>query len=172
VNNDTQQFFPVEIDKPFDGLVREYYLDRTIILYRLVAVSEQVVSDWENLVVDTLKNWNDEKPYLVIHDLSQAGISLQYAALVNFDMMNVGITLKGRLLTDDMFDSRPNLQAKVAVNFNLSLSGQTNRTLMNLLNRTHVNVKYKTFYNHNKCIKWLIGNVTDTSELKSVSGEN
>jgi hypothetical protein len=163
-----KKFLPEETDKPFAGLVREWYMSRSIVVYKLVAVSEQVVDSWMNLVVDTVKAWDTSKPYLAIHDLSQAGVSLQYAALVNFDMMNIGITMGGRFVVEDLFDAHPNWMARVAVNFNLSLSGQTNRTLMTFLNKEHPAIRYKTFYSRTKCFKWLSGEMTDTSEVPSI----
>jgi hypothetical protein len=39
---------------------------------------------------------------------------------------------------------------------------------MNFLSREHPAIRYKTFYNRGKCLKWLLGEITDTSETKSV----
>jgi hypothetical protein len=169
MENDQTSYLPEESDKPLAGIVREWYFNREVVLYRLTGVSEQIVNGWAEMVLASLKNWHSDKPYLAVHDLSQAGVSLQYAALVNFDMMNIGITMAGRFSAEEIFDAHPSMSAKVAVNFNLSLSGQTNRTLMNFLNRDHPAIRYKTFYNRTKCLKWLRGELTDTSETKRVS---
>lgn len=169
VADSDKRFLVEETDKPFSGLVREWYANRTVVLYRLTVATEQSVDAWAQLVQDTLNDWTKTQPYLAVHDLSQAGVSLQYAALVNFDMMNIGVTMGGRLSAEELFDLHPHWSAKVAINFNLSLSGQTNRTLMNFLNREHPAIRYKTFYNRTKCFKWLMGESGDTSELPSVS---
>lgn len=163
-----KKFLPEETDNPIAGLIREWYADRSMVTYKLTAVSETIVDGWMQLVVDTLNEWDKDKPYLAIHDLSQAGVSLQYAAMVNFDMMNIGITMGGRFTLEELFDAHPNWQARVAVNFNLSLSGQTNRTLMNFLNCEHPSIRYKTFYSRTKCFKWLTGDITDTNEIHGV----
>jgi hypothetical protein len=169
MENDQTSYLPEESDKPFAGIVREWYFNREVVLYRLTGVSEQIINNWADMVLASLKSWNSDKPYLAVHDLSQAGVSLQYAALVNFDMMNIGITMAGRFMAEEIFDANSSMSAKVAVNFNLSLSGQTNRTLMNFLNRNHTAIRYKTFYNRTKCLKWLRGELTDTAETKQVS---
>lgn len=159
---------PESSEKIAIGLVREWYLEHRIVMYRLSAVTPETISTWAEDVWTNLQTWDKDKPYLALHDLSQPGVSLQFAAMVSFDMMNIGITLEGRMRIESLFDAEPHRTARVAVNFNLSLSGQTNRTLMNFLNREHPAIRYKTFYNRTKCFKWLKGDLLDTSETKSV----
>lgn len=163
-----QKLLPDESDRPFTGLTREWFHTPKIMVYKLTAVSETVINNWAELVLETIRTWDKTTPYLAIHDLSQAGVSLQYAALVNFDMMNIGVTMHGRILAEELFDQNKGFSAKIAMNFNLSLSGQTNRTLMNFLSRENPAIRYKTFYSRTKCVKWLTGELTDTAELKSV----
>lgn len=158
---------PDTVEQLLPSLSREWYYDRRVVLFRLTAASEDIVNRWGNTVQETLAAWPKPTPYLAVHDLSQAGVSLQYASLVNFDMMNIGVTLEGRMACDDLFDQYPLWSAKVAVTFNLSLSGQTNRTLMNFFNRDHPAIRYKTFYQRAKAMRWLLGDL-DTAEIKSV----
>lgn len=163
---------PESSETVIKGLVREWYHGKQVVLYRLLMASEETVQRWADLVQDTLREWPRTAPYLAIHDLSQPGVSLQYAALVNFDMMNIGVTLEGRLACDDLFDAEPLWSARVAIQFNLSLSGQTNRTLMGYLNRDHPSVRYKTFYHRGKALRWLLEHdATDTSENRTVRPE-
>jgi hypothetical protein len=169
VDSDQAPVTPELSDKILPGLTREWYSERRVVVYKLTAVSEEIVNRWAETVQQTLKDWDKAQPYLAIHDLSQAGVSLQYAALVNFDMMNIGVTMEGRMQTDNLFDLHPEWSAKVAVTFNLSLSGQTNRTLMNFFNREHPAIRYKTYYSRSKAMRWLLGDGSDTSEVKSVS---
>lgn len=164
-------YMPDSTDKPFTGLVREWYNNNSIVLYRLIGVSQDIIENWAKLVLQTLDTWDKTKPYLAIHDLSQSGVSLQYAAMVNFDMMNIGISMEGRIAAEDIFDKYPDWRGFVAVNFNLSLSGQTNRTLMNFLNRNHPAIQYRSFYNRNKCVRWLSTGAADTQELKALEDE-
>jgi len=161
-------YIPGKSEKPFPGLAIDWYNNDEVIVYKMTAVSEDIVNSWAEHVQTTLKRWDKTKPYLAIHDLSKAGVSLQFAALVNFDMMNIGVTMAGRILSEQLFDQYDKWTARVAVNFNLSLSGQTNRTLMNYLNRDHPSISYKTFYNRTKCLRWLLGGISDTSEMKAV----
>jgi hypothetical protein len=169
INNvDEQTYLPELSSMPFLGLTVEYYHNGDVILYRLTAVSKDIVERWSHFVVETVSGWDKSKPYRAVHDLSQAGISLQYSALVNFDLMNVGINAEGRNQVEAILDQHPTFSAMVAMNFNLSLSGQTNRTLMNFLSQVHPGIQYKTFYNRNKCLRWLLNNTTDTGEMKQV----
>lgn len=166
---DSTPLIPSKIETLALGLSREWYHDHQVVLYKLSAASHASIETWMACVKASLTDWDKQLPYRVVHDLSQPGVSLQYAALVNFDMMNIGVTLEGRLWAEQLFDAHPQWSARVAVNFNLSLSGQTNRTLMNYLNREHPAIRYKSFYNRSKCIKWVMGELGDTSEVPSVS---
>lgn len=159
---------PDRTEQPFIGLTQEWFFDNSIVLYRLTAISSEIVENWATLVLETIEAWDTQKPYLALHDLSQPGVSLQYAAITNFDLMNIGITMTGRMQAEKFFDQHVSLKARIAVNFNLSLSGQTNRTLMNYLNRYHSSIRYKTFYSRDKAFLWLNGDVQDTAELKQL----
>ncbi len=159
---------PEKTETAFDGLEVSWYNNSTIVLYRLQAVSYEVLDNWASYVLTVLEAWPKDKPYLAVHDLSQSGVSLQYAALVNFDMMNVGVTVNGRAPAEKVFDQHEAFIARVAINFNLSLSGQTNRALMNPLSEMHPSVRYRTFYNLPKSFKWLRGELRDTTEMRAL----
>lgn len=161
-------YIPDASDEPFNGILREWYNGREVVSYKLTAISPVIVEKWADLVLETIADWPKNKPYLAIHDLSQPGVSLQYAALVKFDMMNIGINDDGRIRAEVEFDKNPNWMGRVAVNFNLSLSGQTNRTLMNFLDKTHPAISYKSFYNRTKSLRWLTTGITDTSEMRAI----
>lgn len=165
-------YIPDKTESPLAGLTLDHYLNGEVIVYKLTAVSEDIINKWAELIQTILKDWPKDKPYLAIHDLSQAGVSLQFAALVNFDMLNLGITMGGRLLAEGLFNQHPKWHGRIAVNFNLSLSGQTNRTLMGFLNQEHPRIQYKSFYNRTKCLRWLTTGVTDTSEMKAFEDKN
>jgi hypothetical protein len=160
-------YIPDKTESPFAGLTLDSYLGGDVLVYKLSAVSEDIVNKWAQLIQTILTDWPKDKPYLAIHDLSQAGVSLQFAALVNFDMLNLGITMGGRVLAEELFNQHSEWRGRIAVNFNLSLSGQTNRTLLGFLNQEHPRILYKSFYNRTKCLRWLTTGVSDTSEMKA-----
>jgi len=167
-----KHYLPDRTEEPFEGMVVDWYNREEVIVYKLLATSPIVVNRWAEFVQNRLEDWPKDRPYLAVHDLSQPGISLQYAALVKFDMMNIGVTDEGRVLAERLFDKNRGWLARVAVNFNLSLSGQTNRTLMSYLNRDHPSIRYKTFYNRTKCLRWVTTGLTDTSEMKALDEAN
>jgi hypothetical protein len=159
---------PDKTEKPFPGLKVDWYNNKEVISYRLTHITSDVVDKWAEYIQSVLQQWPKDMPYLAVHDLSQPGVSLQFAAMVNFDMMNIGITMGGRQLAEAMFDKHDAWYARVAVNFNLSLSGQTNRTLMSFLDKDHPSIRYKSFYNRTKCLRWLTTGITDTSEMRAL----
>lgn len=161
-------YIPNKSENPFAGLSVDWYLAGEVVVYKLDAVSLEIVNQWAELVQKILQDWPQDKPYLAVHDLSQAGVSLQFASLVNFDMLNLGITMGGRLLAEEQFNKRPDWLGRIAINFNLSLSGQTNRTLLSYLNPEHPRIHYKAFYSRTKCLRWLLDESSSTSEMKAV----
>jgi len=163
-----QHYLPDRTEAPFEGMEIDWYNQDEVIVYKLLAASPIIVNRWAEYVQAALDQWPKDRPYLAVHDLSQSGVSLQFAALVNFDMMNIGVTDEGRMLSERLFDKHRGWVARVAVNFNLSLSGQTNRTLMSYLNRDHPSIRYKTFYNRTKCLRWVTTGITDTSEIRAL----
>lgn len=151
---------PDETKEVYPGLVQEWFLNRQVVVYRLTMVSQTIIDTWADLVVSTVEAWDKSKPYLAMHDLSQPGVSLQYATLVSFDTVNVGVNSKGREAVEAIFDLNDDFFAHVAINFNLSVSGQVNRVLADRRS-PHPFVEYRTFYNRGNSLLWLMESLKD-----------
>jgi len=151
-----QAVLPEEV---FPGLSCERCSEGQIVIYRVMAVSNAMLEAWAEYVAATLESWPVERPYLALHDLSKTGISLQFATLVSFDLANLGITLQGQVRAHHVMAGR-GLRARVALNFNISVSGHVNKVLAEnqaRLYRQHdiPAVDYKTFYNEATALAWL-----------------
>ncbi len=170
---------PCLAEEPYPGILCEWYFEKQIVSYRLTAVSQTVVQNWEKLTIDTMRGWDKTKPYLALHDVSGTGISLQYATLVGFDLMNIGITAHGRDMGEAMFNEFPEFRARVAIGFNLSVSGQVSQTVMDRIKMKHPSISYKTFFNRERALLWLMDalkpktetpNVDQTQEINPANG--
>jgi len=146
---------PDIVEEKYPGIVTEWFSNKKIVSYRLTAVSQTVVSNWEKLVLQVISEWDKDQPYLALHDVSGTGISLQYATLVGFDLMNIGITALGRDLGEEMFNKFPQFRARVAIGFNLSVSGQVSQVVMDRIKMKHPSITYKTFFNRDRSLLWL-----------------
>lgn len=60
-----------QIEVLADGLKRQQYDDGQITVYILETTRRDTIDKWAEIVIDCLRNWPAEKPYLVIHDASQ-----------------------------------------------------------------------------------------------------
>jgi len=147
---------PHLVEERFPGIVAEWFSDKKIVAYRLTAVSQAVINNWEKLVLQVMNEWDKDQPYLALHDVSGTGISLQYATLVGFDLMNIGITALGRDLGEEMFNKFPQFRARVAIGFNLSVSGQVSQVVMDRIKMKHPSITYKTFFNRDRSLTWLM----------------
>jgi hypothetical protein len=162
----SQELQAEAIEEVYPGLFREWYCEKRLVVYRLATATSTIITAWSDLVINTLETWDKTQPYLALHDISQPGISLQYAMLVEFDTTNIGITAAGRAKAEDILDSHPDFFAHVAINFNLSVSGQVNKVLANHRAR-HPFVKYRTFYNRPKSLQWLMEALPPKPETSS-----
>lgn len=148
--------YPMHSREEFEaGVQREWYLNKRVVAYRLVIVTQATIDIWARLVIQTLEEWPKDRPYLALHDLAAPGVALIYASLTNFDMINLGITAEKRLQAEQFFDDYPGFRARVAVNFNLSFSGRMGKILTSTLVDNHPAVTYKMFYNRDKAFAWL-----------------
>ncbi|MFN8529770.1 MAG: hypothetical protein U0670_14280 [Anaerolineae bacterium] len=158
---------PAAIEEPYPGLMCEWFHNPQIVIYRLTSISPSIVTYWQALVLQTLENWDKSNPYLAMHDVSSPGVSLQYATLVRFDLLNIGITDSGREQAESFFNLHPGFQARIAIGFNLSVSGQVSQTVMDRLKLKHPAITYKTFFNRERSLSWLFDAVLPKSAPKT-----
>lgn len=148
-------FVPESVEEFAEGsIVCEWFFNKQIISYKLLRVSHAIVHEWAEIVESTIRSWDKTQPYLALHDLSTAGVSLQYASMVEFDTTNIGVTPKGKQVITQLVDSYPDFFASVAFNFSMSLSGQVNRVLAHR-SQMQSFISYKLFYNREKSLAWL-----------------
>lgn len=154
------------------GLTCEWYANEQIVAYRITEVSRTVVNQWADMVIQIIENWPSDKPYLALHDVSASGISLQYAVLVNFDTINIGVTAAGRNRVQKILEEREQ-PVRIAMNFNISLSGQVNKVLADNRNMRFRNgesmVTYRTFYNYDQALQWLATSSNPNLTLNTVT---
>ncbi len=143
------------------GLQQTTAYDGRVMAYRLNTVKEETLHEWATHICDTLATWPIGKPYFALHDLSNAGVSLQYATLVDFNFQNIAITAEGRQRAESIIKHRPDLKAYVAVCFNLTVSGKIGKLFsMRDLEELHPRIQYKSFYTRTKGFIWLVDCMT------------
>lgn len=156
-------------EQPFPGITLEWDRNRQIVVYRLAAMTERIADQWAETVLEIIKQWDKSQPYLALHDLSAAGVSLLYSSLTNFNILNIGIVPHKKLMAEDIFVQHPFFRARVAVNFNISFSGRVGKFLTSTLIDGHPSVGYKTFYSEDKALQWLAQMISPSDHGDTVS---
>lgn len=155
----TSDTFSLEESLPIQvlpGLHQTTVFNGQIMVYRLSAVRPHTLDLWADYISQSLTTWNTNKPYLVLFDLSNPGIALQYATLVNFNFQNIGITQEGGIQAKAIVNARPDLNVHVAMCFNLTMSGRVGKLFsMKDFEDIHPRITYKSFYTCTKGLFWL-----------------
>ncbi len=60
-----------EIEVLADGLKRQQYDEGRIVVYTLETTRRETIDQWAEIVIERLKQWPAQKPYLVVHDASR-----------------------------------------------------------------------------------------------------
>jgi hypothetical protein len=142
------------------GLHQSTAYEGQVTVYRLSSVRPQTLDSWSDHMCQTLSSWNTSKPYMALFDLSNAGISLQYATLVSFNFQNIGITHQGGIRAKSIINARPDLVVYVAMCFNLTMSGKVGKMFsMQEFEDIHPRIHYKSFYTCTKGLFWLADNL-------------
>jgi hypothetical protein len=155
---------PQEIIEVVPGLFQEWYSERRIVAYRLVSVSQALINTWADLTVATLSAWDKTLPYLAMHDLSASGVSTVYASLSSYDMLNIGVTPEGKQRAENVLNEHPGFIARVAIAFNITLSGHIGKTLVNYYIDKHPAIQYKSYYSRDKSLRWLTSFLNTSGE--------
>ncbi len=147
---------PDDVRDIVPGLKQEWFADGRLVVYRLTAMSPAILETWSDCARTTVEAWDKSKLYLAMHDLTAPSVPMVYASMTSYDMLNIGVTTDGRKRVEEVFNAHPYFFARVAIAFNLTLSGHIGKTLINHYIDQHPSVKYKSFYSCERSFNWLL----------------
>ena len=162
-------FKPDESIEVYPGLFQDWYAGHSMVVYRLTLVTQSLIEVWSKIVLDTLTSWDKQRPYLAMHDLSASGVSTIYASLTSYDMMNIVITADGKTAIEQILNEHPGFVARVAIAFNITLSGHIGKTLLNYYTDKHPAIQYKSFYSQDKSLRWLASHIQSADQSSSAN---
>lgn len=157
-------FIAEAIVEPYPGLFQEWYADRRIVAYRPTVVNAALLDAWSLLIDATIQAWDPTRPYLALHDIGAPGVTTLYGSMTSYDILNIGVTKKGKVNAEHFFNERPGFIARVAISFNMMLSGHIGKALLNHYTDKHPAVQYKSYYNRDKSLQWLLTHLDDKSQ--------
>lgn len=65
----------MEIETFEHGVTRQYLDGRSIVVIKSSTPSRASTDVWANLVLDTIRDWPHDRPYLAVYDTSESGIT-------------------------------------------------------------------------------------------------
>ncbi|NJL33009.1 MAG: hypothetical protein HC893_03085 [Chloroflexaceae bacterium] len=86
---------PDEIDEISPYIHRHWYASRRIVVYDIFDISHDIINEWANLTVETIRAWDPQYPYLAVHNVSRRGVATKYSALP-LSIINPAITHDAR----------------------------------------------------------------------------
>ena len=142
-----------------NGVKLHKYHNDQILSYTLTSATENTLSDLSHYVIDSLQALPKDKPYLVVHDISQAGIGLLFATAVQNEIFNIGILPSAQEKIQSLIDANPDWQIRLALIVSASLSGRLARVLFQS-NDPADQMQFKAFFSKEPALSWLIESVS------------
>ena len=146
------------MDQIYPGLEHKWLEDHQIAAYRVESLSIDVMMEWSNHVMKTLKSWKPDGFYLFLFDISHQGVGSSYLVMTGRDLFNVGITRAGRTQVDQFMHQlqkeNPGVGIRVAVIASPDPSGQLIRRYSGT-GRLDA-VMGKLFFQYHDAIRWLL----------------
>lgn len=157
VNNSPMAWEPELVEEPFPGIIREWFSNHKIVVYRPESMLATDVSNWADGVSQVLQAWPENMPYLALHDISAPRIGLAYVTIVKYDIFNIGITAAGWRQAQDILANRGHFKARIALLFGLSHSGHLSQTLTHhrKRERSDLDIEFETFFEREQALEWL-----------------
>ncbi|NJK80573.1 MAG: hypothetical protein HC876_01545 [Chloroflexaceae bacterium] len=147
---------PDEIDEISPYIHRHWYASRRIVVYDIFDISHDIINEWANLTVETIRAWDPQYPYLAVHNVSRRGVATKYSALP-LSIINPAITHDARasLFTTSEEDAR--FRARIAGLVSIQLSGYYVQVLTSMLLRHQPSRKLevKIFTEKPAALSWL-----------------
>lgn len=137
------------------GVQQNWHNNNQIVEYKLTAVTSTSLNDWSDYVVASLETWSKDKPYLVIHDISQSGLGLLFSSAVGNDIFNVGILPSAHEKIQSIAKANPDWQLRLGLVVSASLSGRLARVLFQK-NNPQNQIQFKAFFYRDPALEWLI----------------
>jgi hypothetical protein len=152
---------------PVPSLGIDWLEDRRIVVFKPEAIYSAVLSTWAEEVLRTLSAWPDERPCLVMYDLSARGVGLMYSFAHNHDLFHLGVTLEGKVNVAELLQQRPALQGRLAIVLSARLSGKfVNRNAIQAIRAqaipTHPTsgIESRTYLDRESALLWLRAGLT------------
>jgi hypothetical protein len=130
---------PVEVLTP--GVTREWLSDNQILVYTVTSISRPVVNMWIDSLLNDIKNWPADKPFLYMGDYSHR---------------NITITPYVKQRSAELYRVRKDIHGRVAMIVPQSIAGYMIQfTIKRRQNRIKARYEEQAFFNRASGLTWL-----------------
>ncbi len=138
------------------GISQDILDDGKIIAYTVTDLNIVSLNDWNDTILESLKNWSDDNSMLLtLYDLSSKGVAVPYLVLNEYQIYNVAVTPSGRAKVDALLESRSNLRVRVALVLSETVSGKLTLKRGHKTQEMALRVQYKVFFKRDAALEWL-----------------
>ena len=127
-----------------EGLTKEFLFGERIVIYHLDTVAREILDAGADDVLDTMKNWQTNQPFLVLYDITSTKIALTPH-------------LRHRL--QELSNAFPDLKGRAAVVLPQSIITQVFRLFVRSQNR--IGRSKQVFFSRESAIDWLKEKLSD-----------
>lgn len=140
----------------YPGITQDSFTQHQITAYRISSMTQVVANVWADMALQNLQQYRGEMPYLVLHDISAAGVGVNYLVLAQYDFLNIGVMPHQRPVIENFMNTHCQFSACVAVVVSPSSSGQFLQLLANRHPYPYEDrITYKTFTDPWMSVEWL-----------------
>jgi hypothetical protein len=144
----------------YPQLYREWLYNELILAYRVRVITSRLALAWSADLLNEVSTWLPNRAYNFLFDLSPPTVSLDWMALTEGDIFNVGVTRTGYAKYQDMVENRTRRRTRLALVLSESISGQIADAYSNGI---HMGNQYsRLFFNVNEAESWLLGQNSQT----------
>lgn len=132
-------------------------MDKTIVAYVIKKLDRTILDQWIEIAFNTIESWNDDQPYLALHDLSHSGVVMLYWSISRHKLLNIAVHPTGENRLEKIIKAKPAFKAKVAVCTSSNFSGNLGNTIATLSARQPSSgfVTYRSFFEQGDALDWL-----------------
>ena len=141
-------------------LYREWLHNEVVLAYKVRAINSRLALAWSADILNEMATWLPRRAYNFLFDLSPPTVSLDWMALTEGDIFNVGITRSGYAKYQEMVENRTRRRTRLALVLSESISGQIAEAYSNGI---RMGDQYsRLFFNVEEAERWLLGQESQT----------
>ncbi len=147
---------PECIDHITEAFQRRWFANSQIVAYKPLDGNRQTIMQFGQTTSATISQWDRQRPYLAIHDLSSPGVALAYSTKFK-NILRPGVTEEGTESIKSIIEDAQHFRAKIAIVVSLQFSGHITSMFAQLEARHQQSdhITFEVFTEAEAALNWL-----------------